>query len=310
MKDMERLTTVKSINASIEEDLDARIMADEKIYQQSVNKLARQIAAGKGSQLIMLAGPSASGKTTTAHILRHRLADLGVGAVTVSLDDFYFGPHEMSTDENGEYDFESVHSLDLDLMHDCFMDLLSKGESDFPAFDFMVARRSSQKNHVCLKPGDVAIVEGIHALNPLIVETLPADRLLKLYISIESRVTDENGEKVLSQRSIRLARRMSRDFIYRNSSAENTLKMWDGVIAGEKKYLFPYSDTADYNINTFHSYEPAVFKGLILNIMQPVSKETTGYKYGESMRLGLEKFVSLSHKNVPHSSLLREFIER
>lgn len=313
MKNMDqRLTEVGQINEALKEHPAARIAADEHIYHDAIrafaNTAAGRASSIKGSQIIMLAGPTSSGKTTTAHILRDMLSHRGVGAVTVSLDDFYLRPDCMPAPENGKPDFESIHALDLTLMNACFMELLEKGETALPRFDFQAAARAPERRQIRLGPGDVAIVEGIHALNPLIVDALPAENLLKLYISVASDLKDDRGNVLLTGRELRLIRRISRDHIYRNSTPANTLDMWPGVVEGEKKHLAPYADDADYRINTFHSYEPAIFRDHVLELLQTVDKTHPLYGQVRRLQAGLAPMRSLSWNMAPENSVLREFI--
>ena len=307
-----RLTEVGRINDALQKDPAVRVAADEHIYHDAIRQFANTVAGRApsvgGSQIIMLAGPTSSGKTTTAHILRDMLAHRGVGAVTISLDDFYLRPDCMPVPEDGKPDFESVHALDLPLLNACFMELLEKGETQLPQFDFQAAARAAQRTRVQLRPGDVAIVEGIHALNPLIVDPLPADNLLKLYISVASDLQDDRGNVLLSGRELRLVRRILRDYSYRNSTPSNTLEMWPGVVAGEEKHLAPYTDDADYRINTFHSYEPSIFRDRVLELLETVSPENTLYGQVRRLQAGLAPMRSLSWELVPGNSVLREFI--
>lgn len=312
MKNTDRLTDVSRINRALEEDTAARIAADEHIYHDAIRAFANQVAGRapkvQGSQIIMLAGPTSSGKTTTAHILRDMLSHRGVEAVSISLDDFYLGPDKMPAPENGRPDFESVHALDLPLLHAFFLKLLEEGAADMPRFDFQAGSRVKQPIHVELRPGEVAIVEGIHALNPLIVENLPEENLMKLYISVSSELQDERENTLLTGRELRLIRRISRDYFYRNSSPSNTLDMWPGVVAGEEKYLTPYASDADCRINTFHSYEPAIFRDHVLRLLETVPKDHPLFGQVRRLQAGLSPLRSLSWETVPANSVLREFI--
>ena len=312
MKNTDRLTDVSRINRALEEDTAARIAADEHIYHDAIRAFANQVAGRapkvQGSQIIMLAGPTSSGKTTTAHILRDMLSHRGVEAVSISLDDFYLGPDKMPAPENGRPDFESVHALDLPLLHAFFLKLLEEGAADMPRFDFQAGGRARQPIHVELRPGEVAIVEGIHALNPLIVENLPEENLMKLYISVSSELQDERENTLLTGRELRLIRRISRDYFYRNSSPSNTLDMWSGVVAGEEKYLTPYASDADCRINTFHSYEPAIFRDHVLRLLETVPKDHPLFGQVRRLQAGLFPLRSLGWEVVPANSVLREFI--
>ena len=307
-----RLTAAGAINEALAAGEADYIRAEESRYHAAVrafaNAVAARLPAVQGSQIIMLAGPTSSGKTTTAQILRDMLAHRGMGAATISLDDFYLRPDCMPTPAGGKPDYESVHALDLPLMRRFFAELLEKGEADMPRFDFQAAARAAEPLHIRLSPGDVAIVEGIHALNPLITESLPAENLMKLYISVASDVTGEQGKALLTGREMRLIRRLSRDYFYRNSSPAKTLDMWPGVVAGEEKHLAPYAGEADYRINTFHSYEPAVFRDQVLELLDTVPKNHSLFGLVRRLQAGLSPFRSVDNAAVPENSVLQEFI--
>lgn len=307
-----RLTAADKINEALAMGEACYIKAEESRYHAAVRGFADTVAARlpgvKGSQIIMLAGPTSSGKTTTAKILRDMLGHRGMGAVTISLDDFYLRPDCMPAPAGGKPDFESVHALDIPLMHAFFKELLQNGEADMPRFDFQAAARAPEPLHIKLSPGDVAIVEGIHALNPLVTESLPSENLLRLYISVASDVTDAAGSVLLTGREVRLVRRISRDYFNRNSSPANTLDMWPGVISGEEKHLAPYAGEADYRINTFHSYEPAVFRDQVLDMLETVPKNHSLFGLCRRLQAGLAPFRSVENARVPVDSVLQEFI--
>lgn len=300
---------VGRINQAALEDPEGFVAACEESYHRSIYSIADSISAGEGRTVVMLAGPSSSGKTTSAHILRDALAARGVRSHTVSLDDFYFGVSNTPVDENGRQDFESVHALDLDELHRCFACIAKSGECLFPIFDFHTGERSPKGRLIRAASGDVMIVEGLHALNPLVLFAMPADRLVKLYVNVGNRVYDDEGGILLTRKDIRLIRRISRDKIYRNSGIENTLRMWPDVQHGERNYLFPHSGAADYTINSFHPYELCIFKEELLTMVAGLDPKHPQYDYALQAAYGLDRFVSLPHSLVPKTSLMREFIE-
>ncbi len=302
-----RLIDRRQINRAVTDNPEARIKMDDEIYEDKMIKIADYVASPENNiKIIMLAGPSGSGKTTTANMLRRRLGLIGVSADIISLDHFYLGPAKMPKGPDGEPDFESVHALDLELMHECFINLINKGKCTIPKFSFKDGGRVGSIE-VALSKNGVAIVEGIHALNPLIVGTLPADSLLKIYVSVESGVF-EDDELVLSPRDLRLIRRMVRDQIFRNATVERTLEMWDGVIRGEKEYLYAHKDTADLDINSMHSYEPCLFRDRAMKLLGYVDSSSPFYLKVRNLMSAIEPFESLDEDLVPPQSLLREFI--
>lgn len=304
-----KINTLGAINQHLLSDAAGFIRQCEAEFYDSIHQVADRIPHGKDRTIIMLAGPSSSGKTTSAHILCKALEERGIGSDTVSLDDFYLGVSNTPVDENGKHDFESVNALDLKEIHRCFGQVTEKGSCDFPMFDFKVGERSEQKRNVTLQKGDVLIVEGLHALNPILIRAVDAGHLMKLYVNVDCRVFDDAGNILLTRRDLRLIRRISRDIIYRNSPIGNTLGMWPAVQHGERAYLFPHSSSADYVINTFHPYEPALFKEDILTQILALDPTHPQYEYVMRISYGLDKFVSIPHRLVPANSLLREFIE-
>ncbi len=279
----------------------------EARYRNIIDMLCEKINADSDKKIVMLAGPGGSGKTTTANKIKEKLELMGHKAYTVSLDDFYKNIGEGPKNEDGTYDFESVESLDLELIHKCLQELITDSKSELPLFDFMTGRRKEEKNIIDLEKDDVIIVEGLHALNPLIADTLPANNLFKIYISVSSRIYD--GEKiVLNKRNLRFIRRMVRDFQFRNSPVEHTYSLWPAVMKGEDKYLFPYKNNADHFINSIHIYEPCVFKTVATELLSTVEKSSENYDDAQRLISALGKFPAIEKKDVPENSLLREFL--
>lgn len=299
--------TVTTINNSVKTDLEKFIIDCEKRYHGEIRELARDAQNGN-KKLIMIAGPSGSGKTTTAHILRDYLREGGVNTSVLSLDDFYLDEENAPRDDEGKPDFETVHSLDIPEINRCFERILTEGEYMAPRFDFKAHKRSEERQKVTAHEGEMLIVEGLHALNPLLTQNLPADRLFKVYISVNESVYDENGKIILSSRQMRLVRRMSRDDIYRGTSPTTTFLMWESVIKGEEKHLYCFKPSADRQITTLHRYEPCVFRDRVLGLLSQISPDVEDYYYIEDTKKGLEAFEGIKEEHVPQDSLLREFI--
>ncbi len=283
------------------------IEKSESRYRNIIDLVCEKINSDSDKKIVMLAGPSGSGKTTTANKIKEKLESMGHKAYTVSLDDFYKNIGEGPKNEDGTYDFESVDSLDLDLIHKCLQELITDSESELPLFDFMTGRRKEEKNFIDLEKDDVIIVEGLHALNPRIVDTLPGESLFKIYISVSSRIYD--GEKiVLNKRNLRFIRRMVRDFQFRNSPVEHTYALWPAVMNGEDKYLFPFKNNADQLINSIHIYEPCVFKTVATELLSTVEKTSKNYEDAQKLISALSRFPAIEKEDVPENSLLREFL--
>lgn len=277
-------------------------------YQNIIDSIAKRIIDEEGREIVMLAGPSSAGKTTTARKLSESLIEKGVKTYVLSLDDFYLNREDIPYLPDGSQDFETVDALDLKYFEECVNALLRGETVKNPVFDFTTGKRSDKEfNEITLGDEDVVIIEGLHALNPVITEKIRG-KLLKIYINVSSRIYDENGNIILSKRNMRFIRRMVRDYKFRGSSVENTYKLWKNVTAGEEKYLFPFRDNADIKANTIHLYESCVLKHQALPLL--LNSEISDEFKSQATKLvkALEKFADIPEKLVPDGSLLREFL--
>ena len=280
----------------------------EDRYNNKIKKIAREIAESGRTEIVMIAGPSSAGKTTSAKKLREHLSALGVNSHTVSLDDYYVDNCDAPRFPDGTPDFETVDALDIPCFQKTMSELLTTNETNLPEFDFLQGKRKEEYRHIKISEGDVIIVEGLHALNPKITDHLPAERLLKIYINISSRIYDEAGNVVLNKRNMRFVRRMVRDYKFRGNSVEKSYEMWITVRYGEDTYLFPFKGNADICLNTIHLYEVCVLKDMAINLLGELSEDSQFYKEAQRLIKSLEKFPSLNSCDVPEDSLLREFI--
>lgn len=297
---------VSKINALLKEDAENYIELCEKAYCSQLQEISDEIAKENKRTIVMLAGPSSSGKTTTARLLKEKLNEKGKTAIVVSLDDFYLELDEPNTFEDGTVDFETVNALDVPMISSCLHELFDKGETTVPRFCFKSKKRSCYEK-ITLEEDGVVIVEGLHALNPVITEPLSDRRLYKYYVSVSSRITDEN-EVLLTKRDIRFIRRLIRDYHHRNSEVEYTFYLWKGVRMGEDRYLFPYSYLADRKIDSTHPYEPALFKGIATKLLDRVASDSVYYETANELKKKLDRFTSLERDMMPDGSLLGEFI--
>lgn len=284
------------------------ILKEEQKYNNKIKELVNIISKDKNKKIILLAGPSGSGKTTTSSFIVNELKAIGISSKVVSLDNFYGGSHEMPTLEDGRPDFESVYALDIPEIHRCFKEIITNGYTNMPVFDFLKHVRSSSNMTIDIRDGGILIVEGLHALNPIIFETLPQESLFKIYISINDSILNDDGSVLISSRELRLVRRMCRDAVYRNSDAKNTLHLWTAVIKGEEKYLYHFKPTADLKIATLHGYEPCVFKDIYINKLENLPIDSENYETAIKVKEALKKFGHIDVDCVPKGSLLREFI--
>ncbi len=280
----------------------------EERYNNKIDAIAKRVYESGVSEIIMIAGPSSAGKTTTAKKLRQSLKERGVGSYTVSLDDFYLNNEDSPRFPDGTPDFETVYCLDIKCFQEKMKELLEKGECDLPEFDFLEGKRKAEYNHIKLNKNDVIIVEGLHALNPIITDHLPKERLLKIYINVSSRIYDEKGDIILNKRNMRFIRRLVRDYKFRGSDVLNTYKLWISVCYGEDTYLFPYKDNADIKINTIHLYESCVLRESAIKLLSEVNKDSEFYKDSQRLIRSLMKFPIINPDKVPEDSLLREFL--
>ena len=299
--------TVEYISAAAT-DPEKFITQCENRYNNKIKKIAREIAESGRTEIVMIAGPSSAGKTTSAKKLREQLNELGINSHTVSLDDYYVDNCDAPRFPDGTPDFETVDALDIECFQKTMSELLQNNEAYLPEFDFLTGKRKTEYRHVKISEGDVIIVEGLHALNPKITDHLPAERLLKIYINISSRIYDKDGNIVLNKRNMRFVRRMVRDYKFRGNSVQKSYEMWITVRYGVDTYLFPFKNNADIRLNTIHLYETCVLKDLAINLLSALPKTSEFYKESQRLIRSLEKFPSVSSEGVPEDSLLREFI--
>lgn len=284
----------------------------EQRYTDTIETLADSICGGlRGRAIILLAGPSASGKTTTAGRISGAFQARGIHAPVVSLDNFYYSVSNLPLRDDGKPDYESVYGLDLERANRCFCELLEDGVSEFPIYDFQIQRRAEKCNTIRIGDGDVVIVEGIHALNPVIHAELDSGCFINLYAGVMTRFAD-GEETLLAPEDIRLVRRMVRDYHYRASSFDNTLDMWEGVMEGEEKYIRPFIPYADHIIDTTHDYEPNIFHHFFYPLLkEAVVSGNMDLRYRETYRRlvkAYEMFDDLEKALLPDGSMLREFV--
>ncbi len=280
-------------------------LAEEK-YHNDINEIASYVLAHGDLRLLLIAGPSGSGKTTTANLLRDAIERGGERAMVVSLDDFYRDgtDPEYPRHPNGERDYERPQSLHLDEVSRVVKRICAAQSFDLPRYDFKVAARVGSRTVDDMHSGCV-IIEGLHALNPIISEAIPSDRCHRLFISLSTNIND-GGERLISGRKMRFMRRMVRDGLYRGANAERTLEMWQGVLAAEDVYLYPYRSLADRSLDTFHLFEVGVMRNFVLEMIteELASREP----YAAEILRAARRTVAVDASLVPDDSLIREFI--
>jgi uridine kinase len=287
-------------------DPKALVDLDEKNYIEKITDVAKRVCDNKEIRVILLAGPSASGKTTTANLIADRIRELGERSAVVSLDNFYKDAADPTYPRlpDGERDLESPYALDLDLLISTLADIISGKEFSVPKYDFKVGGKVGAERYPSFAEGCV-IIEGIHGLNPIISDPFPRESVLKVFVSVSTNI-NHNGRRILSGRKLRFVRRLVRDNLYRASDAKRTLDMWDNVLVGEDKYLYPYKNLADIRFDTFHTFEPGVMKHYAMKLLTPAVTKENGYAM--AVADAMEKMPELDEAIVPESSLIREFI--
>lgn len=269
--------------------------------------IAKTISMRDKVKVILIAGPSSSGKTTSAKKLSMQLKVLGFEPKVISLDDFYLGKEKAPKNENGKPDFESLHALDIELLNNCLLSLF-KGETvEMPAYDFKVSARKETGKPLSISSHTILILEGIHALNDELTYKIPKELKFKIYLSALTQLNLDDHNRIPTSDN-RLLRRIVRDAQFRGSHAAHTIEMWGNVRRGEAKYIFPFQGTADAMFNTALDYELSVLKVYaepLLKAVKPTQKE-----YNEASRLltFLNNFLPLPATYIPGQSIVREFI--
>ena len=302
--------TLESINRMARTAPQELVRLGEARFERALDEVVARVTEDRGREIVMLAGPSGSGKTTAARKLAGRFRALGMQSDVLSLDDFYLDRDAIPCGANGKPDYESVYALDLPLLQAALSDLLAGRKAEIPAFDFTAGHRSAATRTLQLGEQDAVIVEGLHALNPLVTAFLPHENVLKLYLRVARRICKADGTVLLRRRELRLIRRLLRDRRDRASSAAHTLSLWDNVLLGEQNYLLPFRAGADLDLDSTFLYEPCVFAADVLDFLAEAdlpdeARETAGH-----LSDALRCFVHIEPACVPESSLLREFLGR
>ncbi|MBP6273396.1 MAG: nucleoside kinase, partial [Prevotella sp.] len=275
--------------------------------EKKIARIADEIANRKGVKLILLAGPSSSGKTTTCKRLSIQLLANGIKPLQISLDDYFVDRHLTPKDENGEYDYESVYALNLKLINDQFNALFRGEEVELPKYNFQTG--TSEKSGKKLKMADdnVLVVEGIHALNPVLTEQIPEGQKFRVYVSALTTILLDDHNYIPTTDN-RLLRRIIRDYKYRGVNAQDSIHRWPSVRAGENKWIFPYQENADAVFNSAMLFELAVIKQQAEPLLEQVPENCEEYSEAYRLRKFLKYLRPIPNRDIPPTSLLREFL--
>ena len=284
------------------------IMLAEARYNSQLSNVANRIYDKKGkTKIILLAGPSSSGKTTTSKKLEIYLKAKGFKTHSLSIDDYFLDREKTPKLPNGDYDFESIRAIDIDKFNEDLIKLLNGVKVNIPTFNFITGKREYKKNYLQLSEDDIIIIEGLHALNDELTKEIDDSLKFKIYISPLTQLNIDNHNRVHTSDTRRL-RRIVRDNKYRGYNASDTLKSWGNILDGEEKYVFPYQDKADVIINSALIYELGVLKTYAEPLLFSVHEDDEVYP--EAIRLinFLRNFLPIPSDDIPKESLLREFI--
>ena len=305
---MVKTDTVTKINHHVETSGDVDfINLCEARHNNMLSDLGRIIKSQLDSiRLICIAGPSSSGKTTFSNRLKTELLSYGIEPIRISLDDYYLSKEETPLDENGEPDLEALNALDVDLFNQNMKDLIDGKEVTIPHFNFQIKAREKGPTYK-MNENQLIIIEGIHALNEKLTYLIPKKQKFKIYIAPQEQINLDNHNPV-SLTNIRLIRRIVRDFKFRNSSPEETLKMWPSVRKGEFKWIYNTQEDADYIFNSLLFYEHCVLKNDSMAILSKIDDHSPYYIQANRLMKYIKYFLSMDSKWVPCNSLLQEFI--
>ena len=302
------INTVYRLNKKIKEGgTKELILFSEALHERRIAEIAHEIKKKQNIRMVLIAGPSSSGKTTFAKKLGMSLKVKGIKPVTISVDNYFVERENNPKDEFGNYDFECIEAIDIELLNNQLLSLLNGKEVSLPTFSFKTGKKEYKGNTLKLKDDEIIIIEGIHCLNEKLTNLIPHENKFKIYIS-DLTVLNVDYFNRISTTDTRLIRRIVRDYQFRNYSALHTLKMWYSVNRGEKKNIFPFQEEADCMFNSSIVYELSALKNYALPLLEEI--DSTHEEYSEARRLieMLKYFEPIDTEWIPNNSILREFL--
>ena len=302
------MNTVYKLNKAIEEDnIKDIIMLDEALHEKKIANIADDIAKNRNIKMILIAGPSSSGKTTFAQRLGLQLKINRIKPVTISVDNYFVEREQTPKDEDGKYDFENIEAIDLDLFNDHLTKLLNGEEIEMPEFDFHVGTKRYNGKKLKLEKDEVLVIEGIHCLNDKLTSSISKDQKYKVYISALTVLNMDRYNRI-SSTDTRLVRRIVRDYQFRGYSAKQTIAGWYMVNRGEEKNIFPYQENANVIFNTSLIYELGVLKAIAMPLLEEIKPEEPEYAEARRLINMLRYFEIIPAEYVPANSLIKEFV--
>ena len=283
------------------------INVSEALQEKKISEIADEIASRKGVKLVLLAGPSSSGKTTTCKRLSIQLLANGIRPLQISLDDYFVDREHTPKDEKGEYDYESIYALNLKLINEQFTKLFRGEEVELPKYDFQTGKSKPSGTKLKMQPNNVLVVEGIHALNPELTSEIPEKQKFCVYVSALTTILLDDHNYIPTTDN-RLLRRIIRDYKYRGVTAQESIHRWPSVRAGENKWIFPYQENADAMFNSAMLFELAVIKQQAEPLLEQVPENCAEYSEAYRLKKFLDYIRPIPNRDIPPTSLLREFL--
>ncbi len=302
------LRTIGDLNEAIaNNDTNLLIQVSEALQEKKISKIAEEIARKSGIRIVLIAGPSSSGKTTTCKRLSVQLITNGIKPVPISLDDYFLDREQTPRDASGDYDFESIHALNIPLLNEQLAALFRGDEVELPRYNFQAGKSEWSGKKLRLEPEEILVVEGIHALNPELTAQIPDELKFRVYASALTTLLLDNHNYIPTTDN-RLLRRIIRDNKYRGVDARETIRRWPSVRKGENKWIFPYQEKADAMFNTAMLFELAVIKSQADPLLEQVPENCPEYAEAYRLRKFLRYIKPIPEAQIPPTSLLREFL--
>lgn len=283
------------------------VLLDEALHEKKISQISDNIAKNKDVKIVLIAGPSSSGKTTFAQRLGLQLKLNGLRPVTISVDNYFVEREDTPKDKDGKYDFEAIEAIDLELFNDHLIKLLNGEEVEMPTFNFYTGHKEYRGNKIKIREEDILVIEGIHCLNDRLTSYIPRNKKYKVYISALTVLNIDYYNRISTTDS-RLIRRIVRDYQFRGYSALHTIRMWESVNKGEMNNIFPFQEEADSMFNTSLIYELSVLKPFAVPLLEDIGEELPEYAEAQRLLDLLQYFEEIDMKVVPTNSLLREFV--